>query len=71
MPPGPGEQRTAVSVLLHGGGFLFGTVYRQEALCQRYVKHVGCVVVSVEYRLAPQWKMPAPLEDCYAALLCP
>ncbi|MCI5498037.1 MAG: alpha/beta hydrolase [Clostridiales bacterium] len=52
----------------HGGGFLFGTVYRQEALCQRYVKHVGCVVVSVEYRLAPQWKMPAPLEDCYAAL---
>ena len=53
----------------HGGGFLFGTVYRQEALCQRYVKHVGCVVVSVEYRLAPQWKMPAPLEDCYAALL--
>ena len=53
----------------HGGGFLFGTVYRQEDLCQRYVKHVGCVVVSVEYRLAPQWKMPAPLEDCYAALL--
>lgn len=52
----------------HGGGFLFGSVYRQEALCQRYVKHVGCVVVSVEYRLAPQWKMPAPLEDCYAAL---
>ena len=52
----------------HGGGFLFGTVYRQEALCQRYVKNVGCLVVSVEYRLAPQWKMPAPLEDCYAAL---
>ena len=53
----------------HGGGFLFGTVYRQENLCQRYVKQVGCVVVSVEYRLAPQWKAPAPLEDCYAALL--
>lgn len=52
----------------HGGGFLFGTVYRQENLCQRYAKNVGCLVVSVEYRLAPQWKMPAPLEDCYAAL---
>ena len=52
----------------HGGGFLFGTVYRQEALCQRYVKNVGCVVVSVEYRLAPHWKTPAPIEDCYAAL---
>ena len=53
----------------HGGGFLFGTVYRQENLCQRYVKNVGCMVVSVEYRLAPQWKSPAALEDCYAALL--
>ena len=36
----------------HGGGYLFGSVYRQEALCQRYVKQVGCVVISVEYRLA-------------------
>ena len=53
----------------HGGGYLFGSVYRQEALCQRYVKQVGCVVISVEYRLAPQWKMPAPLQDCYAALI--
>ena len=53
----------------HGGGFLFGSVYRQEGLCQRYVKNVGCVVISVEYRLAPQWKAPAPLEDCYTVLL--
>lgn len=52
----------------HGGGFLFGTVYRQEDLCQRYVKNVNCVVVSVEYRLAPKWKSPAPLEDCYGVL---
>lgn len=56
-------------LFFHGGGFLFGSVYRQEALCQRYVKHVGCVVVSVEYRLAPQWKAPAPVEDAYQALL--
>lgn len=53
----------------HGGGFLFGSVYRQENLCQRYVKNVNCVVVSVEYRLAPQWKAPAQLLDCYAALI--
>jgi len=56
-------------LFFHGGGFLFGTVYRQEVLCQRYVKNVGCVVVSVEYRLAPSWKAPAPVEDGYAALL--
>jgi len=56
-------------LFFHGGGFLFGSVYRQEALCQRYVKQVGCLVVSVEYRLAPSWKAPAPVEDAYAALL--
>lgn len=55
-------------LFFHGGGFLFGSVYRQEALCQRYVKFAGCVVVSVEYRLAPEWKAPAPVEDAYAAL---
>ncbi|MDF2838630.1 MAG: heroin esterase [Evtepia sp.] len=55
-------------LFFHGGGFLFGSVYRQEALCQRYVKNVGCVVVSVEYRLAPSAKAPAPVEDGYAAL---
>lgn len=32
------------------------------------MKHVGCVVISVEYRLAPQAKAPAPVEDGYAAL---
>ncbi|MBP1758124.1 MAG: lipase [Firmicutes bacterium] len=56
-------------LFFHGGGFLFGSVYRQESLCQRYVKAVGCVVISVEYRLAPKWKAPAPVEDAYAALL--
>lgn len=68
-PNARGKEPLPCVFFYHGGGFLFGSVYRQEALCQRYVKNVGCVVVSVEYRLAPQWKMPAPLEDCYAALL--
>ena len=67
-PKDRGDKLLPCLFFYHGGGFLFGTVYRQEALCQRYVKNVGCVVVSVEYRLAPQWKSPAPLMDCYAAL---
>lgn len=56
-------------LFFHGGGFLFGSVYRQETLCQRYAKELGCVVISVEYRLAPTWKAPAPVEDAYASLL--
>ena len=67
-PKDRGDELLPCLFFYHGGGFLFGTVYRQETLCQRYVKNVGCVVVSVEYRLAPQWKSPAPLMDCYAAL---
>ncbi len=66
----PAGRKEPLPVLLffHGGGFLFGTVYRQEALCQRYVKEAGCLVVSVEYRLAPKWRAPAPVEDAFAAL---
>ena len=67
-PKDRGDELLPCLFFYHGGGFLFGTVYRQETLCQRYVKNVGCMVVSVEYRLAPQWKAPAPLLDCYAAL---
>lgn len=54
---------------LHGGGFIFGSVYRQNDFCNRYAKNVGCAVVAVEYRLAPAHKAPAPVEDAYAALL--
>lgn len=68
-PAAPAQGLRPGLLFFHGGGFLFGSVYRQEALCQRYVKQVGCVVVSVEYRLAPSWKAPAPVEDAYAALL--
>ena len=67
-PRDRGDRLLPCLFFYHGGGFLFGTVYRQEKLCQGYVKNVDCIVVSVEYRLAPQWKAPAPLMDCYAAL---
>lgn len=65
---GDGNLLKPCVIFFHGGGFLFGTVYRQENLCQRYVKNADCVVVSVEYRLAVQGKAPAPVEDGYAAL---
>ena len=67
-PASPEKEPLPCLFFYHGGGFLFGSVYRQENLCQRYVKNAGCVVISVEYRLAPQWKAPAQLLDCYAAL---
>ena len=54
---------------LHGGGYVIGGVEQDDLVCQQQVAAaVGCVVVSVDYRLAPEHPFPAPLEDCYAAL---
>jgi|AMFO01.1.fsa_nt_gi Esterase/lipase len=53
---------------IHGGGFIIGNIDMMDAWCQRVSAEVGAVVVSVEYRLAPEHPFPAGVEDCYAAL---
>jgi len=53
---------------IHGGGYVLGNPNDNDLLCQRFVREANCVVVSVDYRLAPEHPYPAPLEDCYAAL---
>lgn len=55
-------------VWAHGGGYVLGNIARTDLAMQRIVLAVGCAVVSVEYRLAPEHPFPAPLEDCYATL---
>jgi len=54
---------------LHYGGYSIGTPEHEDANCIRYVKQIGCVVVSVDYRMAPENPAPAAYEDCYAALV--
>nr|WP_106779610.1 alpha/beta hydrolase [Lysinibacillus timonensis] len=53
---------------IHGGGYVLGTAESDDALCVNIVNHANCVVVSVDYRLAPEYPYPAPIEDCYSAL---
>ncbi|MFE9453956.1 alpha/beta hydrolase [Streptomyces sp. NPDC006739] len=55
-------------LFIHGGGFIMGSVEQFDATATRIAAEVGAVVVSVEYRLAPEDPFPAGLEDCYAAL---
>ena len=62
------EEMLPCLLFFHAGGFLFGSAMRHEGVCNRYCKKVGCIVVSVDYRLAPEHKMPAAFEDAYAAL---
>jgi acetyl esterase/lipase len=54
---------------IHGGGFMMGNVEMMDPWCQRVAAELDAVVVSVEYRLAPEDPFPAGLEDCYAALV--
>ena len=56
-------------VYLHGGGFWMGAPEMFDPQCQDIAAGAGCVVVSIDYRLAPEHKFPVPLEDCYAGLV--
>jgi triacylglycerol lipase len=53
---------------VHGGGYIAGSADIDNVMCRRMCVAVGCAVVSVDYRLAPEVKFPGALEDCYAAL---
>lgn len=61
-------KRLPALLWIHGGGYVIGIPEGDDGLCQRFVKEAGCVVISVDYRLAPEHPYPAPLEDCYSAL---
>jgi acetyl esterase/lipase len=56
-----------ILVFFHGGGFVIGSVELYDEFCRELTNGIGCVVVSVDYRLAPEHKFPAAVEDCYAA----
>ncbi len=55
-------------VNFHGGGFVFEGAFHHYRLAMLYAKTVGCKVVYVKYRLAPKYKFPTPMEDCFSAL---
>ncbi|NJM08151.1 alpha/beta hydrolase, partial [Candidatus Gracilibacteria bacterium] len=66
----PAERPSVLPALLwiHGGGYVLGNVDGDDLLIRSLVRSVNCVIVAVDYRLAPEHPFPAPLEDCYAAL---
>ena len=65
----PDRPRPSGALLwIHGGGFVLGHPAYYHDVCSRLVAELGIVVVSVDYRLAPENPFPAGLEDCYTAL---
>lgn len=57
-----------VYVNYHGGGWVIGDLDTADAVCRDLCNSVPCVVVSVDYRLAPEHPYPAAVEDCYSAV---
>ena len=57
----------AAFVFFHGGGWVIGNLDTHHGLCHALAKTSGCLVVSVDYRLAPEHPYPAAVEDAYAA----
>jgi acetyl esterase len=66
QPHGAGVK--PVLLYFHGGGWVIGTLDSYDATCRELAQGAGCVVVSVDYRLAPEHRYPAAPDDCYAAL---
>jgi acetyl esterase len=56
-----------VILFLHGGGFEYGSVEQYHLMASKLARVCGQIIVSVEYRLAPEYPFPAALNDCYAA----
>ena len=56
-----------VSMWFHGGGWVIGSVETNDATARALAKASGAIVVSVDYRLAPEHRFPIPFDDSYAA----
>jgi acetyl esterase len=64
-----GKGPLPVLVYFHGGGWVIGNVETYDVLCRALTNAAGCIVVSVDYRLAPEHPFPAAVDDAYHAAL--
>ena len=66
--PAAAASETGVYVYLHSGGYVAYDLDTADAGCRVIANAASCIVVSVGYRLAPEAKFPAAVEDCFAAV---
>jgi acetyl esterase len=68
VPEGAGDN-PALTLYFHGGGWVIGTIDTHDATCRALAGASKAAVLSVDYRLAPEYPYPLPLDDCYEATL--
>jgi acetyl esterase/lipase len=68
-PPGTADELRPGLLHIHGGGFVLGDPEINDLSNRAKALELGCVVVSVDYRLAPETPFPGALDDCHAALV--
>ncbi|MFF8387020.1 alpha/beta hydrolase [Streptomyces kanasensis] len=66
--PGADHGPLPVLVYFFGGGWTLGSIETSDAICRSLTNAAGCLTVAVGYRLAPENKFPAAVEDCFAGL---
>lgn len=67
-PTPRGESLSPALLYFHGGGMIMGTIENYDALCREIAARSGVVVVSVDYRLAPEYSYPVANDEAFAAL---
>jgi acetyl esterase len=68
--PRPIAAGTSMPIVLHfhGGGFVAGDLDTHDSIARYYAKHADVIVIGVDYRLAPEHRFPAAVDDAYAAV---
>ncbi|MBO6700975.1 MAG: alpha/beta hydrolase [Pseudomonadales bacterium] len=67
VPEGAGDATLPGLIFIHGGGFMIGNLDTHDSVCRQLANGAHCRVIALDYRLAPEHKFPAAVEDAIAA----
>ena len=67
IPPDAEGKKLPVGIFYHGGGYLFGDLDSEDALCRDFARNISCIIVSIDYRRSNAHKFPVMLVDSLAA----